>query len=222
MTLLSVLPRCFVILLGALLGAALLAPPAQAEARRAQGDSPAKVRILAKAPGHRSHVTAHDRAQRAAGFNHNETLDSLHRIERTPMGGRPGTFIARQHSYVKVPFLEYKANFTDNVASASWLGMTPYNADLVRLTVIWSTDGVKIGFNGSVGTGGASAGASFSGHGSKAMDVTTLRKRWSLSSYVDSVRFRGVAIYRVTHTAAGKFTFPSSAITVSTSDSALV
>jgi hypothetical protein len=209
-------------LLGSLLAAAVLAAPAQADARPAPQDSPAKVRTFTKLPAHHSHVTAHDRAQRAAGFNHNETLRSLHRIKRAPAGGRSGTFIARQHSYVKVPFLEYKAEFTDNEASVAWLGAVPFNADVVRLINTWSTKGLKIGFDGSAGTGGLSAGASFSGHGSKATDVTTVRKQWSLRSYVDSVRFRGVAIYRVAHTVAGRFLFPSSAMTVSASDSALV
>lgn len=168
-----------------------------------------------------SHTGAHAQSQRSAGFNHDRLLSSTHSVIYQPPGGTAGAFRAQGTTYVKVPFIELSAQYVDSDARVAWLGFTPYNAGRIRMTETWSTGGFKVSFNAGVGISGPSVGASVSGSGGTATDVTTVRNNWRVSSLVDSVSFGGV-VAKVSHSVAGKFQFASAAYTVSTTASALV
>ena len=153
---------------------------------------------------------------RVSGFNHNDKLSSKNDITRTPSGGKSGTFRARGYSYVKVPFIETSANFTNSSADVYWLGLTPINAKSVLMTESWKTSGFSISLS-------VPPGASFSGSGGTASDQSSASNVWQVHSSVDSVRFSGAAIVKVRHTVAGKFQFGASWFTtVTTTDSSIV
>lgn len=202
----------------ALVPLGVLAGPAQADSTV----NPHKLAVLGKPVPHRSHVSAKDESQRVSGFNHNKHLHSVHTVVHQPQGGKPGVFRAEATSYVKVPFFEVSATYVDNDANVAWLGSDPFNADKIKLTQSWSTHGLKVSFNGSMGMAGPSAGVSISGAGGNANEVRSLKKNWRISSAVDSVRFSGMDVTKVRHGAAGTFNFKHQWFTVSTTDAALV
>jgi len=162
-----------------------------------------------------STITSAEKADALAGLNHNRTLSSTNSITRTPPGGRAGTLRSRGYSYVRVPFLETSATYTNNEAHTWWLGSTPFNASSILMSETWANSGVSISLSFPLGAG-------FSGTGGSTTDTTSVSRNWRVHSYVDTVKFTAFDIYRVRHTVAGKFQFGATAFTVTTTDSSLV
>lgn len=141
----------------------------------------------------------------------------------TVPGGR-GALTASGASFVKVPFMEYYALFTDTSSSVAWLGSRPFNADSVEHTDTWNV--------GSVGAPflvvGAPEGAAVKSTGStaEARWTTTVEDNWYSEHAYDQVAFYPPShddysnVFRISHSVTGTFQFGSSFYTVTSRDRA--
>ncbi|MER6121624.1 hypothetical protein ABT173_02765 [Streptomyces sp. NPDC001795] len=138
--------------------------------------------------------------------------------------GGEGVLSAAGASYVKVPFMEYYAIFTDTSSDVSWLGERPFNADSIQHTDTWDV--------GSVGAPfwvvGAPQGASVKSTGSDAQAswTTTVQDNWYSEHAYDQVAFYPPNqndysnVFRISHSVTGTFQFGSSFYTVTSRDRA--
>lgn len=150
-------------------------------------------------------------------------LVSKKRDRVTVPGGR-GVVAASGDTFVKVPFMEYYAIFTDTSSSVAWLGRRPFNADSVEHTDTWNI--------GSVGAPfwvvGAPEGAEVKSTGStaEARWSTTVENNWYSEHAYDQVAFYPPNhddysnVYRISHSVTGTFQFGSSFYTVTSRDRA--
>ncbi|MGA5164342.1 hypothetical protein [Streptomyces pseudogriseolus] len=146
------------------------------------------------------------------------------RSERITVAGGEGAVAASGDSFVKVPFMEYYAIFTDTSSSVAWLGKRPFNADSVQHTDTWNI--------GSVGAPfwvvGAPEGAEVRSTGStaEARWTTTVQDNWYSEHAYDQVAFYPPSqedysnVYRISHSVTGTFQFGSSFYTVTARDRA--
>jgi hypothetical protein len=140
----------------------------------------------------------------ALALNHNTNLDPGSSRRITPPGGTTGTIKTTGHSYVKVPFLETSANYTNNSSAVSWLGSRPFNATSITHTDHWHNSGISISVSVSW-----PPGIGFSGSGGSASWTTTTKGTWKTTHSWDSVRFGGV-ITKIHYDVTGSFQFGSS------------
>lgn len=61
-------------------------------------------------------------------------------------GAGQGELVASGSSFVKVPFMEYYAIFTDTSSDVAWLGTRPFNADSIEHTDNWRIGSVGAPF----------------------------------------------------------------------------
>ncbi|GHD90574.1 hypothetical protein [Streptomyces naganishii] len=146
-------------------------------------------------------------------------LDSA-KTRKAAVPGGQGTLSAAGASYVKVPFMEYYAIFTDTSSDVSWLGERPFDADSIEHTDTWDV--------GSVGAPfwvvGAPQGATVRSTGSNAQAswTTTVKDNWYSEHAYDQVAFYPPNqddysnVFRISHSVTGTFQFGSSFYTVTT------
>ncbi|MGW6691302.1 hypothetical protein [Streptomyces sp. NPDC054961] len=139
-------------------------------------------------------------------------------------GGSQGELVASGASFVKVPFMEYYAIFTDTSSDVAWLGTRPFNADSIEHTDSWRI--------GSVGAPfwvvGAPQGASVRSTGSlaEASWSTSVQNNWYSEHAYDQVSFYPPSqddysnVFRISHSVTGTFQFGSSFFTVTSQDRA--
>ena len=139
---------------------------------------------------------------------------------RVSVPGGTGTLAASGASFVKVPFMEYYAIFTDTSSDVSWLGDRPFAADSIQHTDTWNV--------GSVGAPfwvvGAPQGAKVTSTGStaEASWTTTVQNTWYSEHAYDQVAFYPPNqddysnVFRISHSVTGTFQFGSSFYTVTT------
>ncbi|CAM5680366.1 hypothetical protein SAVIM338S_07310 [Streptomyces avidinii] len=153
-------------------------------------------------------------------------LDSTQseRISVPGPGGGQGELTASGASFVKVPFMEYYAIFTDTSSDVAWLGNRPFNADSIEHTDNWRI--------GSVGAPfwvvGAPQGATVRSTGSlaEASWSTSVQNNWYSEHAYDQVAFYPPSqddysnVFRISHSVTGTFQFGSSFFTVTSQDRA--
>ncbi|MBT2467899.1 hypothetical protein J7E97_08425 [Streptomyces sp. ISL-66] len=151
-------------------------------------------------------------------------LNSAHSEWITAPGGGQGELIASGAGFVKVPFMEYYAIFTDTSSDVAWLGSRPFNADSIEHTDTWRI--------GSVGAPfwvvGAPQGAAVRSTGSlaEASWSTSVQNNWYSEHAYDQVAFYPPSqddysnVFRISHSVTGTFQFGSSFFTVTSQDRA--
>lgn len=158
------------------------------------------------------------------GFPVRDSWLTSAKSKRVTVPGGRGSIEAAGASFVKVPFMEYYAIFTDTSSDVSWLGERPFNADSIQHTDTWDV--------GSVGAPfwvvGAPQGArtTSSGSGAQASWSTTVQNNWYSEHAYDQVAFYPPNqddysnVFRISHSVTGTFQFGSSFYTVTSRDRA--
>ncbi|MEV2255650.1 hypothetical protein AB0I94_34715 [Streptomyces sp. NPDC050147] len=160
-----------------------------------------------------------------SGFpTRDQWLDSTKSSRVSPAGGAPGAISAAGSSFVKVPFMEYYAIFTDTKSDVAWLGGRPFNADSIKHTDTWRIGSVGAPFlvvgapeGAAVKSTGSSAEASWS---------TEVERNWYSQHTYDQVAFYPPNhddysnVFRISHSVTGTFQFGSSFFTVTSQDRA--
>ncbi|MFG2503251.1 hypothetical protein ACGFSB_34200 [Streptomyces sp. NPDC048441] len=160
-----------------------------------------------------------------SGFpTRDQWLDSTKSSRVSPEGGAPGEISAAGSSFVKVPFMEYYAIFTDTKSDVAWLGGRPFNADSIKHTDTWRIGSVGAPFlvvgapeGAAVKSTGSSAEASWS---------TSVERNWYSQHAYDQVAFYPPNeadysnVFRISHSVTGTFQFGSSFFTVTSQDRA--
>ncbi|MFJ1971430.1 hypothetical protein ACIO93_22445 [Streptomyces sp. NPDC087903] len=159
-----------------------------------------------------------------SGFPVRDQWLNSSKSRKVAVPGGEGTLAAAGASYVKVPFMEYYAQFTDTSSDVSWLGNRPFNADSIEHTDTWDV--------GSVGAPfwvvGAPQGATVKSTGStaEASWTTTVQDNWYSEHAYDQVAFYPPSqddysnVFRISHSVTGTFQFGSSFYTVTSRDRA--
>jgi hypothetical protein len=158
------------------------------------------------------------------GFPVRDQWLSSSKSKRVAVPGGEGVLSAAGASYVKVPFMEYYAIFTNTSSDVSWLGDRPFSADSIEHTDTWDV--------GSVGAPfwvvGAPQGAKVKSTGSTAEAgwTTTVQDNWYSEHAYDQVAFYPPSqddysnVFRISHSVTGTFQFGSSFYTVTSRDRA--
>lgn len=158
------------------------------------------------------------------GFPVRDSWLTSAKSRKVSVPGGEGTIAAAGASYVKVPFMEYYAIFTDTSSDVSWLGERPFDADSIQHTDTWDV--------GSVGAPfwvvGAPQGAKVASTGSNAQAswTTTVQDTWYSEHAYDQVAFYPpnqddyANVFRISHSVTGTFQFGSSFYTVTSRDRA--
>lgn len=158
------------------------------------------------------------------GFPVRDAWLTSDKSRRVSVPGGTGTIAAAGASFVKVPFMEYYAQFTDTSSDVSWLGDRPFTADSIQHTDTWNV--------GSVGAPfwvvGAPQGAKVTSTGStaEASWTTTVQDNWYSEHAYDQVAFYPPNqddysnVFRISHSVTGTFQFGSSFYTVTSRDRA--
>ena len=155
-------------------------------------------------------------AQQAVGPNHNKTLEGKHYRVIDPPGARPANIGAYNKAYVKVPYVEYKADFVHSYARTTWFGRR--NVDKIVLSQRWSVSGLNFSVN-------VPDGVSITDGGKAARKITSRSDTKDVRSDLQqTVHFGGAlaVITKVRHAAVGTFVFAGGDYSVESSDSSLV